>query len=101
MLTPRAGAGSPMLVLDGSRLGSDPYAMRVSGLPYAAMTSQGGDPDSVFNKFDPLPASLVWSVDPYHHRLSGGPLGAVAGGGDPDSIFNTQPCGVTWQECMQ
>ena len=61
MLTPRAGAGSPMLVLDGSRLGSDPYAMRVSGLPYAAMTSQGGDPDSVFTFFF-LPIVLLRSL---------------------------------------
>lgn len=65
------------------------------------MISQGGDPESIYNQFDPPPATLAWSVDPYHHRVSGnGPNGSISGGGDPDSIFNTQPCGVVWQDCM-
>jgi hypothetical protein len=78
---------------------TDPYHHRLSGGIYGAV-AQGGDPDSVFNQFDPPPATLQWSVDPYKHRLTGGPLGAVAGGGDPESIFNIQPCGLTWEECM-
>ena len=91
-----SGAGAMLL----PAFNTDPYHMRVSGGIYG-MISQGGDPESIYNQFDPPPATLAWSVDPYHYRVSGnGPNGSISGGGDPDSIFNTQPCGVVWQDCM-
>ena len=91
-----SGAGAMLL----PAFSTDPYHMRVSGGIYG-MISQGGDPESIYNQFDPPPATLAWSVDPYHYRVSGnGPNGSISGGGDPDSIFNTQPCGVVWEDCM-
>mmetsp|Transcript_10947 Transcript_10947/g.21232 ORF Transcript_10947/g.21232 Transcript_10947/m.21232 type:complete len:83 (-) Transcript_10947:158-406(-) len=51
----------------------DPYYYRMDGAP--------GDPESIFNQFEPAPPTLVFSTDPYNYRMPGPP-------GDPESIYN-------------